>query len=342
MKSVWTLAALSLVAACGGPSSSQPSATSSQAVIGGSADSAHASVVSIVAQVDAASPELCTGTVIAPRVVLTAGHCTIGQDPAGLVVGVGPSAGSPTTQLSVAAVFTYPGYGGTDDLPLGTDLGAVILAEDSGLPSVPLWTGDAANLVGSAVTLVGYGQSSASDLESSGTRREVSLDVRSACSALLSFGDATTNACHGDSGAPLFVSGDGGVQSLVAVVSYGDPIACATPTHAVRLDRYASWIASVLAGTASADGGTCTQCPPPATDCEGNDAGADDASGTGTDAAAAAEAGATHPGSSGGGCALASRRDEAPSPVAVLCVTLLLARRARRARCARLDYAVPP
>jgi len=334
MKSARAVAVLSLLAACGGPSVPQKAATVSQAVIGGTPDTVHGSVVSIVAQVDAASPELCTGTVIAPRVVLTAGHCTIGQDPGGLVVGVGPSAGMPTTQLAVAAVITYPGYGGTDDLPLGTDLGAVILAEDSGLPSVPLWTGDDASLVGSTVTLVGYGQTSASDLESSGTRQQVTLDVTSACSALLSFGDAATNACHGDSGAPLLVSGDGGVPSVVAIVSYGDPIACAKPTRAVRLDRYASWIASVLSGTASLDGGACAQCPGTATDCEGSEAGADDASGAATDAAAATEAGPAHPGLSGGGCSFASPPHGCGWPSALLAAggLAMTARRRRRQR----------
>ncbi len=313
------VAALSLLAACGAPAAPLPSATLSQAVIGGSADIAHGSVVSIVAQVDAASPELCTGTVIAPRVVLTAGHCTIGQDPGDLVVGVGPSAGAPTTQLAVAAVITYPGYGGADDLPLGTDLGAIILAEDSGLPSVPLWSGDDANLVGNAVTLVGYGQTSASDLESSGTRQQVTLDVTSACSALVSFGDSTTNACHGDSGAPLLVSGDGGVASVAAIVSYGDPIACAKPTRAVRLDRYASWIASVLSGTARVDGGACAQCPGAATDCEGSEAGVDDA-------------GPAHPGASGASCSLASspRGHGWPAALPTAGLVVFAARRRRR------------
>ena len=322
------VAALALVAACGGSSPAAPLATSRQAIIGGGADAVHDSVVSIVAHVDASAPELCSGTVIAPRVVLTAGHCTLGQDPAGLVVGVGPSASAPTRVLAVAGVVTFPRYRGVDDLPGGTDLGAILLAEDAGLPSVPLLAGDAGALLGGPVTVVGYGQSSASDLESSGTRRAAVTSVSAVCSAMLSFGDATTNACHGDSGGPLLLAGDAGGESLAAVVSYGDELHCATASRAVRVDRYASWIADVLAGVASSDGGACADCPPAAADCEG-DAGSDgEAGGDGpVDApASAADAGVSRGLRVAGGCGVArggSGAGEAGLPVIAMVLVIV-------------------
>lgn len=49
--------------------------------IGGVADTVHDAVVSIATVADAAAPELCTGVVVAPRVVLTAGHCTLASSP---------------------------------------------------------------------------------------------------------------------------------------------------------------------------------------------------------------------------------------------------------------------
>ena len=293
-------------AACGHAAPRESSATSSLAVVGGSDDTAHPSVVSIVAPVDASAPELCSGTVIAPRVVLTAGHCTLGQDPAGLIVGVGPSAGAPTRTLAVAGVLTYPGFS-LDDLAGGTDLGAVLLAEDAGVPSVPLFAGDAGGLLGDDVTVVGFGQSSVSDLETRGARRAAATPVSGVCSALLSFGDTSVNACHGDSGGPLLVAGDGGVEALVAVVSYGDEAHCATPSYAVRVDCYAAWIADVVAGVAPS-GGSCADCPPPATDCGasdgGSDAGAPDAAPPAPDSG---PDGATPGTSSHGGCALTTR-----------------------------------
>jgi uncharacterized protein (TIGR03382 family) len=325
MRSIGIVATLACLAACGDPESTSRVGATSQAVIGGSTDSTHTSVVSIVAAADASTPELCSGTVIAPRVVLTAGHCTLGQDPAGLVLGIGPSAASPTMTLAVAAVVTYPRFSGADDLPGGTDLGALVLAEDAPLPGVPLFVGDEAALVGGNVTVVGYGQSSASDLESSGSRREGTVGVVSACSALLSFGDATSNACHGDSGGPLLVVGDSGEESIAAVVSFGDEIDCATPSKAVRVDRYAAWIADVIADGASTDGATCTDCPSAALDCS-EDGGSDASLPRDTSDASAGDEVPTGS-STTGGCSSAPGGASSHASLALVVLLTLLRRR---------------
>ena len=147
----------------------------------------------------------------------------------------------------------------------------------------------------------------ANDLETRGTRRSAQVSVGGVCSALISFGDSASNACHGDSGGALLAVHDGGPAKVVGIVSYGDEVHCATPSYAVRVARYANWIDSVMANGAG-DGAACEQCPARATDCVQSDGG------VGEDAGA--EAGpATQPlGSAGGsgdgnGCSIAIGRN---------------------------------
>jgi MYXO-CTERM domain-containing protein len=311
--------------------------TTHEAVINGSPDTTHGSVVSIATSLDASSvPELCTGTIIAPRVVLTAGHCTLGQYPSALIVGLGPNALYPTSTLAVAAVVTYPGFSGSEgDIEAGLDLGVLVLAEDAAVASVPLYAGSSSALVGTSLDLVGYGLSDASDDDTRGTRREGSVVVGGACSALLAFGDATSNACHGDSGGPLLVRASDGSESIAGVVSFGDDLHCATPSFAVRVDRYAAWIASVIAG--ADDAGSCDSCPSGATDC----AAIEDAGGAPVDASiedagedASSRVAST---SGGGGCSVGDEPSQGGWLELATLIALALAGRVRTRRAPHVE-----
>jgi secreted trypsin-like serine protease len=227
-------------------------------LLGGSAD-AHEAVVSITTVPEAARAQLCTGVVVAPRLVITAGHCTIGRTPDELIVGVGPKSRTPTATLKVASVHTLPRYRylRADDLR-GLDLGALVLVDDA--PVAPIAISRTAPAT--TAVAVGFGQTS-TDPETRGSRTSGTVPIVAACSTLLTFGDATTNACHGDSGGPLLVKDASGLERVAAIVSYGTE-ACDAPTHAVRLDAYAAWIDRVAAG---APDDTCATCPPPGDDC---------------------------------------------------------------------------
>ncbi len=303
-------------------------------VIGGATDDAHAAVVSIVTAVDAASPELCSGVLVAPRVVLTAGHCTLGQAPADLVVGFGARAASPTAPSDVARVLTYPSFGALDDFAYGVDLGAVVLDADA--PIAPMRV-RRTSFGGGTATVVGFGMSVATDLDTRGVRRSAPVDVTVACSALFAFGDATRNACHGDSGGPLLVPAADGVEEVVGVTSFGDEAACATSSYAVRAVRALPWIDAVVAGTiAAGDDAGSASFPGRADDCVA-DAGVDATDATDADAAVvdASSPSAREPvfRVGGGGCSIRGRGDEGSLVAALGAIAALaLVRRARRRR----------
>ncbi len=298
------------------------------AIVGGTADTAHASVAYVMTTATATFPELCTGTLIAPKIVLTAGHCTLGQDASTLIVGFASATQFASGTVNVASVVTYPAFGGSaGDVQGGLDLGLVFLADDATVTPVPIDHGDAGALVGKSLVAVGYGYSDPASQDSSGTRRSAKVTVNGACSALLSFGDATTNACHGDSGGPLLATAADGSESIVGVVSFGDEVHCAASSYAVRVDRFLGWLDPYITESAS----TCSGCPNAATDCEALEAGDAGPPAKG-DAGPARPPPGPAPSSSGGGCALArpNRSSEGAGALVLAALALVLARRAQK------------
>lgn len=298
------------------------------AIIGGTADTADASVVAIVTAADAGTAELCSGTVIAPRVVLTAGHCALGQAPGDLTVRVGLNVLAPDREVGVAQVVTYPGFTASgDDARRGRDIAALVTADDLGVPALPYSRDGSAvaGLAGETVTDVGYGATAPEDATSPGTKRIADMTVSAVCDRLIVFGDAQRRACIGDSGGPLLVGERSGAPTVVGVVSFYDGTQCGPPVYAVRVDPYAAWLDTIVAGTPDA---TCaSSCPPPGNACAAA-AGAD--AGLPADAAPEASDGLAQR-ASGSGCSLESRGARRPREIAWGVLGLLLSAAMRRA-----------
>ena len=210
------------------------SASPALAVTNGAPDgNAHPNVGALVADLPGAGPTvLCSGTLVAPTLFLTAGHCTAGLD--GPVSVTFQSALAPGALTLVPGIAqTEPGFG--HDRADPRDLGVVVLAyPPPGITPAQLAPANAAaDLGGATVTNVGYGYY---DRETGGgppqflydgLRRTSASTVRSVTPALVR---TTDGVCFGDSGGPRF---DGSL--LVAVTSSGDS-ACAGMSTGYRVD----------------------------------------------------------------------------------------------------------
>ena len=139
------------------PNADASERTSEDALIGGSADASLTAVGSFITGEGSHRLAFCTGTLIAPRVVVTAKHCT--QDlPADARFALGADAHAPVRTVAIASFQrAMPDSGGY--MRLGNDVAGVVLAEEiTDVAPIPIATRamDASD-IGSRFTAVGFG-----------------------------------------------------------------------------------------------------------------------------------------------------------------------------------------
>jgi secreted trypsin-like serine protease len=242
-----------LLGACGGAQSAQNS-RSRAAIVGGTDDPADPAVVAFVV----GGLPFCSGTLIAPRTVLTAGHCAnlIGKSD-GYTVAFGEDASHPTRSVKVAAQVQHPQYtaeGAPYDFALLQLADPVNDIAPARLGTAPLGNQD----VGRSIRHVGFGVNDESAGTGRGTKRQASYPITEVDPLIVWSGGPGEQTCDGDSGGPGFLARDGG-EELAAVVSDGPN--CHDAGWDGRVDVVAPWIAQteaaweIDAGQPVADGG---------------------------------------------------------------------------------------
>lgn len=202
----------------------------------------------------------CTGTLITPTVVLTAGHCidpTVPPLPDRVLIGAHTLARSEDGEIiPIARQVPFP------DALDSRDVGVLVLAQPSTRPPRPLATGwvsfDVVN--GAAVALVGYGainresdefvdelQEASSTITDVDCSRSVGCNEAAQPAGELGAGGMGIDTCRGDSGGPLYlVTSYGAFLAGVTSRSYEDAMfSCSEGGIYARPDKVVDWIEQV-------------------------------------------------------------------------------------------------
>ena len=217
-------------------------ASPSSAIVGGT--NAPAGKYTSVAEITFGFSFLCTGTLIAPNYVLTAGHCgsvtgaavgsPAGWPAAAIDVRIGSNKSGQGELVPVSQVIVHPNYLAN----IGYDITLLKLSRNS--VNAPSKVANDASLwsAGTLEKIVGWGATSeGGSTPSTLQEAQVPITTDAACSNAYSDFDAQTmvcagypqggvDTCQGDSGGPMFGTAATGLK-VVGATSWGE--GCARP-----------------------------------------------------------------------------------------------------------------
>lgn len=215
-------------------------ASTAQELIGGDVDDQDPGVVALLSS-GSTSP-FCTGTLIAPSVVLTAAHCVdmFSSDPSAAIF-FGTDAAGSGTRVEVVDKVQDLGWTGQ----LGNHDIAMLLLKFPQDPEFIVPLNDVSPLseeIGSPYRHVGFGVFE-NGMDADGKKRTGMTMITGVGSGdTVQSGDSDVTVCYGDSGGPGMITVDGveyvaGIHS--STTTSGDEDFCVPPAADTRVDLYA-------------------------------------------------------------------------------------------------------
>ena len=288
----------------------------------------------------------CTGTLIAPDVVLTAGHCAE-IAPNAVVANTTDYEGTAGVRVGVTRTVAYPNWENTYDV-------AIVILSQPITTVTPRRVGTACTFTNFApstmVHLVGFGATDQAGMAANTLLKEATAAVTDpVCSGgngcqtavapggeFIAGGSGQADSCFGDSGGPVYLDTPRGAI-VIGAVSRGvenSPTACGGGGIYVRTDKILQWIEQTAGKAVAKD--DCVTGP----DTGGTGTGSGSGSGTGS-GGGGAEGDDTNFGDVTGGCNTAGTGSTSSLGFAALALGMMLARRRRGAFGAKPAEAKP-
>ena len=182
----------------------------------------------------------CTATLIAPKTILTAGHCVL----SGMEADFGTDASNPTQAIDVKTTVRHPMYsaeGAPYDFALMELASPPTNIAPVALDGAALGSAD----VGRTIRHVGFGVTDDSTSAGGGARRTVSYTINKIDGMLVYSGAPGEQTCTGDSGGPGLVMSDAG-EVIATVTSDGPDCQLSQDGWDDRVDLVQDWIVATV------------------------------------------------------------------------------------------------